>query len=73
MTMKSICYKKCLMFNIRIAGEKIRNISKESFLLHYPDISYLTNRYKYEFIMAIVALVNDAYGHLSRYNSLCHV
>lgn len=63
MTMKSICFKKCLMFNIRITGEKIRNLSKESFQI------YRTWLHKSEFIMAIVALVNDACGHLiSCYN-----
>lgn len=36
----SIC-DMTMMFNIRLAGEKIRNLSKESFV-HYPDISYLT-------------------------------
>lgn len=68
MTMKSICFKKCLMFNIRIAEEKKLEIYLKNLFYNIIQI-YRTWLHQSEFIMAIVALVNDACGHLiSCYN-----
>lgn len=54
--MKSSCYKRDFVFNMRIYGEKFESFCTEPILLHCADILYMTLLISF---MAIVFQVSD--------------